>query len=95
MDDATRDKFMSKIRAEPLVPIGCVVTAVVLFGGIASFRAGNQKLSQQMMRARVLAQGGTLGALAYGAYVSAQNKKEFDDSGYQGNIGNVTPNESK
>lgn len=37
-----------------------MTTAAVLFAGIAAFKSGNTKLSQHMMRARVLAQGGTV-----------------------------------
>ncbi len=32
-----------------------------------AFRNGNKKLSQQMMRARIVAQGGTIVAICYGA----------------------------
>mmetsp|Transcript_18157 Transcript_18157/g.35667 ORF Transcript_18157/g.35667 Transcript_18157/m.35667 type:complete len:96 (+) Transcript_18157:136-423(+) len=95
MDQGSRDKIVSKLYAEPLVPLGCLVTAGVLIGGVVSFKNGNKVLSQRMMRARVLAQGATLGALAYGAYLSAQNKKDFDDSGYQGNLPTAAQTESK
>mmetsp|Transcript_15472 Transcript_15472/g.27489 ORF Transcript_15472/g.27489 Transcript_15472/m.27489 type:complete len:97 (+) Transcript_15472:183-473(+) len=90
-----RDKLSSKFRAEPLVPIGCLVTAGVLMGGIVSFKRGNPVLSQKMMRARVVAQTATIAALAYGAYVSALNKKEFSDEGYQGNLASTSTSEGK
>ncbi|KFM23903.1 RING-H2 finger protein ATL48 [Auxenochlorella protothecoides] len=44
----------------PLVLIGCGVTAGVLFAGLVAFKKGNQGLSQKMMRARVIAQGATV-----------------------------------
>jgi len=84
--EAQKAKLMDKLMAEPLVPIGCAVTAGVLVGGIVSFHKGNVRMSQKMMRARVLAQGATLAALAYGAYLSSLSRKKFDDSTYQGNL---------
>lgn len=73
--------------------LGCLVTAGVLIAGIASFRAGNKKLSQKMMRARVGAQFATMVAIGYGAYYSAIDRKDFDDSTYQGNL--VEPSNAK
>lgn len=81
------EKVQRKFSAEPLVPIGCAVTGGVLTAGIISFQKGNRKLSQTMMRARVGAQTGTIIALAYGAWVSSQNKTVFQDEAYQGNLG--------
>ena len=52
---------------DPLVPLGCFVTAAILLGGFASFVNGNAARSQNFMRARVAAQGFTLLALGYGA----------------------------
>mmetsp|Transcript_12620 Transcript_12620/g.32220 ORF Transcript_12620/g.32220 Transcript_12620/m.32220 type:complete len:104 (-) Transcript_12620:332-643(-) len=89
-NESAKDKLLRKISAEPLVPIGCLVTAGVLAGGIISFKRGNPKLSQKMMRYRVIAQTATLGALAYGAYVSAMNREEYSDEGYTGNLGAPT-----
>ena len=80
------DKARRKFKAEPLVPIGTLVTAGVLVGGILSFRRGNKVASQNFMRARVLAQGATCVALGYGAYVFDKNKQPFSDAGYTGNL---------
>lgn len=59
-----REKSMEEFRKNPLVPIGAVTTAAILVGGLMSFRVGNIQLSQYMMRARVVAQGATLGILS-------------------------------
>lgn len=48
----------------PLVPIGCAVTAGVLGVGLWSFMRGNTALSQKMMRGRLIAQGLTVAAMA-------------------------------
>lgn len=53
-----------KFKKNPLVPIGAVTTAGILIAGLLSFRSGNTRLSQQLMRARVIAQGATLGVLS-------------------------------
>lgn len=39
---------------------GALATAAVLMGGLVAFKKGNKQLSQTMMRARILAQGGTV-----------------------------------
>ena len=57
------DKKVSDVRKNPLVPAGAMITAAVLMGGLFAFKQGNQRLSQQLMRARVLAQGATVCAL--------------------------------
>ena len=40
--------------------VGALTTAGVLVGGFVAFKRGNTNLSQQMMRARVIAQGATI-----------------------------------
>ncbi|CAI5942523.1 unnamed protein product [Closterium sp. NIES-65] len=44
----------------PLVLLGAFTTAAVLVAGLASFKQGNDRRSQMLMRARVVAQGGTV-----------------------------------
>lgn len=69
-------KLKRKVRENPLVPIGmgCTVAALVL--GIANFQRGHQRNQQIMMRARVLAQGGTVLALVTGLYFAATKDKK-------------------
>ncbi|CAO2816865.1 unnamed protein product [Amaranthus hypochondriacus] len=53
--------FPEKKRVRnPLVPIGALMTAGVLTAGLISFRQGNSKLGQKLMRARVVVQGATV-----------------------------------
>lgn len=54
--------------------MGLTVTALVL--GIANFQRGNQRNQQLMMRARVVAQGGTVMALVVGLYLAATKDKK-------------------
>ena len=85
------EKFKNKLKAEPLVPIGCITTATVLGLGLVQLRRGNVKASQQLMRARVVAQLATVGVMAYGAYIASADRKEFDDTAYKGNLGIAVP----
>ena len=50
----------SNKRRSPYVLVGAGVTAGALFAGLLAFRRGQQRTSQTMMRARVLAQGATV-----------------------------------
>ncbi|KAI7739695.1 hypothetical protein M8C21_019643 [Ambrosia artemisiifolia] len=53
--------FPEKKRSRnPFVPIGALITAGVLTAGLISFKQGNSQLGQTLMRARVVAQGGTV-----------------------------------
>ena len=54
------EKLYRKFSEEPLVPIGCLVTAYFLGSGIKSFFDRDMRKSQKMMRARVAAQGATI-----------------------------------
>ncbi|EDO42758.1 predicted protein [Nematostella vectensis] len=78
-DETTKEKFARKVKENPFVPIGCFATAGALVYGLLSFKRGNQKVQQQMMRARVLAQGSTLiaviGGLGYTMLKDHANKK--------------------
>ncbi|NXM32594.1 HIG2A protein, partial [Oxyruncus cristatus] len=65
------DKFLRKTRENPLVPLGCLCTVGVLTYGLISFKKGDIRRSQLMMRARVLAQGFTFAALLGGMVVTA------------------------
>mmetsp|Transcript_48381 Transcript_48381/g.104847 ORF Transcript_48381/g.104847 Transcript_48381/m.104847 type:complete len:98 (+) Transcript_48381:34-327(+) len=60
---------------EPWIPIGCLATVGCLSAGFAGFLQGNQKLMQQGMRGRVVAQGLTVfGMLAGIGYFNKQKQ---------------------
>lgn len=50
-------------RRSPWVLVGAMATAGVLVTGLVAFRKGNNALSQSMMRARVIVQGGTVAVM--------------------------------
>lgn len=58
-------KGLGVFAKNPFVPIGAFTTAAILMGGLMAFRAGNARLSQRMMQARIIAQGATLGVLSF------------------------------
>ena len=66
-EETFNEKLVRKFSKEPLVPLGCIITAGVLGSGIRAFSKGNSKLSQKFMRARVVAQGLTVAAIVFGA----------------------------
>ena len=66
--ELTLEKLLRKSTAEPLVPIGCLVTVGFLVRGLKAFHSGQSNTSQMMMRGRIAAQAFTVGALIVGAY---------------------------
>ncbi|XP_063709432.1 HIG1 domain family member 2A, mitochondrial [Culicoides brevitarsis] len=67
-------KFVRKFKQNPFVPIGCLATAGALTYGLWSFRQGRRKMSQIMMRTRVVAQGFTVTALVLGVLYGVASK---------------------
>lgn len=70
--ETTQEKFIRKISENPFVPIGCLATAGALSYGLWSFRTGRKRLSQQMMRMRIVAQGFTITALIVGVIMTSR-----------------------
>ncbi|NWV94787.1 HIG2A protein, partial [Machaerirhynchus nigripectus] len=60
----------------PSFPAGCLCTVGVLAYGLISFRKGNTRRSQLMMRARVVAQGFTFAALLGGMVATAIKSRQ-------------------
>lgn len=73
-----RRSFLDKCKEEPLVPAGALTTALVLCGGLYSFKVGDRKTGQLMMRLRIVAQFGTVAAMiGYAAGAGAIDWKRF------------------
>lgn len=68
------EKTKRKFGENPLIPIGCLLTASALIYGLWSFKQGNRQMSQYMMRARVIAQGFTIFAFVAGVGFTAAKK---------------------
>ncbi|XP_045769629.1 HIG1 domain family member 2A, mitochondrial [Maniola jurtina] len=69
--ETTKEKFIRKFSENPFVPIGCLATAGALSYGLWCFRTKRSKLSQKMMRVRIVAQGFTIAALVVGVVMGA------------------------
>eukprot|EP00656_Telonema_subtile_P049315 TRINITY_DN609_c0_g2_i3.p1 TRINITY_DN609_c0_g2~~TRINITY_DN609_c0_g2_i3.p1 ORF type:complete len:121 (+),score=26.31 TRINITY_DN609_c0_g2_i3:163-525(+) len=67
------DTFMDKLQRSWLVPIGVGTTGVVLGSGLASFKDGNARRSQFLMRGRVVAQGLSVAAIMWSLHYESQN----------------------
>ena len=72
-------KFKSKAARDPLVPIGCTATVACLVAGLYTFHTGQARLSQKMMRARVVAQGATIVVLAAGTLLASKAPPRPED----------------
>jgi len=66
-------KFERKFKENPLVPIGCGLTATALCFGLWNFSHGRSHMSQKMMRMRIAAQGFTVVALMLGIVKSSMS----------------------
>ncbi|KAI4461344.1 hypoxia-inducbile hig1 -related [Holotrichia oblita] len=73
--ETTKEKMIRKIKENPFVPLGCLATTAALCYGLWSFRTGQRKMSQYMMRTRIAAQGFTIVALIVGLGMSAIKPK--------------------
>lgn len=67
-------KFARKFAQNPFVPIGFLATVGALSYGLWSFRMGKSRLSQQMMRWRIVAQVFTVTAVLAGVMLATNRK---------------------
>lgn len=65
-----------KTTKNPFVPVGAFLTAGVLTAGLISFRQGNSRLGQKLMRARVVVQGATVALMVGSAYYYGDDFKK-------------------
>jgi hypothetical protein len=70
-------KVWNKMKREPLIPIGVLLTTACLVGAGRAMRANNQERVQTFFRLRVAAQGLTVMAIvAGGYYLQDERQKE-------------------
>lgn len=74
-EETGKEKFKRKFYENPFVPVGCVLTAAALTYGLWSMRKGKARMSQNMMRVRIGAQGFTIVALLVGCATSGYTMK--------------------
>ncbi|KAF5878887.1 putative hypoxia induced family protein [Botrytis fragariae] len=74
-------KLTRRLKEEPLIPLGCILTSLALVGATRSIRAGDHNRTQRMFRARIYAQGFTLLAMVAGSMYwdsDRKKRKEFE-----------------
>ncbi|CAI5745460.1 unnamed protein product [Peronospora destructor] len=71
-----KKSIWTRVKEDPLVPLGCALTAGVLLGGLVTFQRGQSKLGNKFMQARVVLQTATVVALAGGAAMASGEKDE-------------------
>ena len=74
-EETGKEKFKRKFYENPFVPVGFVLTAEALTYGLWSMRKGKARMSQNMMRVRIGAQGFTIVALLVGCATSGYTMK--------------------
>ncbi|MCJ1357033.1 MAG: Respiratory supercomplex factor 1, mitochondrial [Icmadophila ericetorum] len=76
-------KFSRRLKEEPLIPFGCVLTCYALLGATRSIRAGDHHTTNRMFRFRIYAQGFTLLCMLAGSvyYASDREKRKVFQGG--------------
>jgi len=78
-EEDAKSRFKRKAMENPFVPAGCLITVAILVRGIWTMKTGDSELGQKMMRARVAAQGLTVGAMLLGAYYQDYKTRKGTD----------------
>ncbi|KAK3940034.1 hypoxia induced protein conserved region-domain-containing protein [Diplogelasinospora grovesii] len=76
-NESGAQKVMRRLKQEPLVPIGCLLTVAAFTNAYRAMRRGDHVQVQRMFRARVAAQGFTvLAMVAGGLYYAGDRHKQ-------------------
>ncbi|KAL2134317.1 hypothetical protein VTI74DRAFT_514 [Chaetomium olivicolor] len=67
-------KVLRRLKEEPLVPIGCILTVAAFTNAYRAMRRGDHNKVQRMFRARVAAQGFTVLAMVAGGMYYAEDR---------------------
>merc|ERR1711936_937217 len=74
--ESDKEKFQRKVAENPWVPFGATATTGILILGLISFATKRTRYSQLLMRARIVAQGGTVFALLAAVLKSAHDDQQ-------------------
>ncbi|KAF8471702.1 hypoxia induced protein conserved region-domain-containing protein [Kalaharituber pfeilii] len=61
-------KLKRRIIEEPLIPLGCALTAIALYRASRAIKTGDKSATNKYFRARIYAQGFTVAAMIAGSY---------------------------
>ncbi|KAK9473271.1 hypoxia induced protein conserved region-domain-containing protein, partial [Dipodascopsis tothii] len=72
------DRIWYQCKAQPLVPIGCLLTTGALVASARAIRSGQSAKANRMFTARVVFQGLTIAALVAGSVVINNGPQESE-----------------
>ncbi|KAK3291815.1 altered inheritance of mitochondria protein 31, mitochondrial [Chaetomium fimeti] len=75
-NESSSQKVFRKLKEEPLVPIGCILTIAAFTNAWRAMRRGDHHKVQRMFRARVAAQGFTVLAMVGGGMYYAEDRSK-------------------
>ncbi|CAZ81381.1 unnamed protein product [Tuber melanosporum] len=68
-------KFTRRLKEEPLIPIGCLITVYALYQSSRAIRAGDKARTNRMFRARIYGQAFTVAAMCAGSFYWARDRE--------------------
>lgn len=74
-------KLGRRLKEEPLIPLGCILTVWALMGATKQIRAGDHNAANKMFRRRIYAQGFTIAAMFVGSVYwksDREKRKQWD-----------------
>ncbi|KAH6847023.1 altered inheritance of mitochondria protein 31, mitochondrial [Chaetomium sp. MPI-CAGE-AT-0009] len=80
-NESGSQKILRKLKEEPLVPIGCILTIAAFTNAYRAMRRGDHHKVQRMFRARVAAQGFTVLAMVGGGMYYAEDRNKRKELG--------------
>ncbi|EAQ83017.1 hypothetical protein CHGG_10835 [Chaetomium globosum CBS 148.51] len=80
-NESGSQKIIRKLKEEPLVPIGCILTIAAFTNAYRAMRRGDHHKVQRMFRARVAAQGFTVLAMVGGGMYYAEDRNKRKELG--------------
>ncbi|GAA5906043.1 hypothetical protein JCM6882_003543 [Rhodosporidiobolus microsporus] len=72
---SNKERFIKKIKEEPLVPVGCAATVWALLAASSALQKGNRTQFNKFLRYRVAAQGFTVVAALGGSMYYQQQRR--------------------
>ncbi|KAK4236471.1 hypoxia induced protein conserved region-domain-containing protein [Achaetomium macrosporum] len=75
-NESGAQKVFRRLKEEPLIPIGCILTIAAFVNAYRAMRRGDHHKVQRMFRARVAAQGFTVLAMVAGGIYYAEDRNK-------------------
>ncbi|KAG0643402.1 hypoxia induced protein conserved region-domain-containing protein [Tuber brumale] len=82
-EESRLSKFTRRLKEEPLIPIGCLITVYALYQSSRAIRAGDKARTNRMFRARIYGQAFTVAAMCAGSFYWARDREERKDTEFK------------